>query len=234
MRNGKIFPETLLELILKELNRSDKFEYICGIQPFQMKYGDTHYYIYVKNLSSAYFKDRPDTTRAQLPIKEEFDEIKNSLSRFIFLGYDYSNDVLVCWNYNVVKARLNEKKSVSFYSRKAFQEKVSDGEFLRLKLKNGDEPILFKRTSLIEFFEKIEEFFIDVSSDENTKASNILSTQDGKILKIEDEELLEKLRPLLKLSSPHTLEAISVAEQHYKGKYPKMKMRDWLALIKRI
>ena len=29
----------------------------------------------VKNLSSAYFKTRPDTTRAQLPVKEDFDEI---------------------------------------------------------------------------------------------------------------------------------------------------------------
>lgn len=56
-----------------------------------------------KNLSSAYFKDRPDTTRAQLPIKDEFSEIKESAYPFIFLGYDRINDVLVCWNFHIAK-----------------------------------------------------------------------------------------------------------------------------------
>lgn len=234
MKNEKVFPETLLELMVSELKHSKKFEYISGIQPFQMRYADISYFVYVKNLSSAYFKDRPDTTRAQLPIKEEFEEIKNSPYRFVFLGYDSCNDVLVCWNYNVAKSRLNEKKSVSFYSRKEFQERVSDGEFVRLKLKNGDEPILFKRTSIIDFFEKIDEFFANDYLEGNTSTLNNPSTIDGKILKIEDEDLLERLRPLVKVSSPHTLEAIRIAEQYYKGKYPKMRMRDWLSLVKKI
>ncbi len=112
-----------------------------------------------KNLSSAYFKERPDTTRAQLPIREEFDEIKKSDIPFIFLGYDQQNDVLVCWNFHNVKVRLNEKRSVSFYSRQFLQDEVSSGTFLRKKLKNGDEPILFKRRDLVEFFSQIETFF---------------------------------------------------------------------------
>ena len=36
--------------------------------------------------ASAYFKTRPDTTRAQLPVKEDFDEIKHSIIPFVFLG----------------------------------------------------------------------------------------------------------------------------------------------------
>lgn len=123
---------------------------------------------------------------------------------------------------------------MSFYSRKEFQERVSDGEFVRLKLKNGDEPILFKRTSIIDFFEKIDEFFANDYLEGNTSTLNNPSTIDGKILKIEDEDLLERLRPLVKVSSPHTLEAIRIAEQYYKGKYPKMRMRDWLSLVKKI
>ena len=38
MKFEKIFPETLLELIRKELDNSSSFEYIEGIQPFLMKY----------------------------------------------------------------------------------------------------------------------------------------------------------------------------------------------------
>ena len=152
MKTEKVFPETLLQLMLDVLNKSPNFKYINGIQPFMMSFAGKKYYVYVKNLSSAYFKERPDTTRAQLPIKPEFDEIKQSEIPFIFLGYDQINDVIVCWNYHVVKERLNEKKSVSFYSRSFFQEEVISGEFLRKKLKNGDEPILFKRKDLALFF----------------------------------------------------------------------------------
>ena len=200
MKFEKIFPETLLELTRKELDKSSSFEYIKGIQPFLMKYNDVPYYVYIKNLSSAYFKDRPGTTRAQLPKKDLFDEIKKSPNIFVFLGYDQENDVFVCWDFNVAKERLNVGKSVSFYSRISYQEEVEEGEFLRINLKNGDNPIVFKRKSICDFFDKINTF----------------------------------LRPLIKISSPHTLEAISVAEKFYEGKYPKMTMRDWLQLVKNI
>ena len=166
MKFEKIFPETLLELIRKELDNSSSFEYIEGIQPFLMKYDNVPYYVYIKNLSSAYFKDRPGTTRAQLPKKVSFDDIKKSPNIFIFLGYDQENDVFVCWDFNVVKERLNVSKSVSFYSRISYQEEVEE---------------------------------------------------DGKIKSITEEELLKQLRPLIKISSPHTLEAISVAEKFYEG-----------------
>ena len=131
MNTNKIYPETLLLLIKEVMEESPDFLYIEGVQPFLISFKNKNYYIYVKNLSSAYFKDRPDTTRAQLPIKEEFERIKNSPIPFIFLGYDYANDVLVCWNFHTVKERLNEKKSVSFYSRQFFQDEVSSGTFLR-------------------------------------------------------------------------------------------------------
>ena len=94
-----------------------------------------------------------------MPIKPAFDFIKSSPYPFIFLGYDGLNDVFVCWNYHIAKERLNVGKSVSFYSRTFFQSEVKEGEFIRRKLKNGDIPVLFKRSDLIEFFEKIDTFF---------------------------------------------------------------------------
>ena len=72
MNTNKIYPETLLLLIKEVMEESPDFLYIEGVQPFLISFKNKNYYIYVKNLSSAYFKDRPDTTRAQLPIKEEF------------------------------------------------------------------------------------------------------------------------------------------------------------------
>lgn len=248
-RIEKIFPETLLQLMLDVLGKSSQFRYISGIQPFLMSFDNREYNVYVKNLSSAYFKDRPDTTRAQLPNKDEFEEIKKSPNLFVFFGYDQENDVLVCWNFHIVKARLNEKKSVSFYSRKFFQEEVSSGEFLRKKLKNGDEPILFKRKDLVEFFTKIDTFFIE--EDERSDEFSLFDTwedgqemeepmpiptnphvSNGKILKIIEQDLIDQLRPIIETN--HTFEAMKIAEKYYQGEYPAMKPKDWLALVKGI
>lgn len=230
MNKEKVFPETLLELVKKELEKDDNFEYVKGVQPFLMKYENTYYYVYIKNLTSAYFKDSPGITRAQLPKKASFEEIKKSDYKFLFWGYDQENDVIVCWNFNLVKDRLNIGKSVSFYSRVSYQEEVEEGEFLRINLKNGDCPIVFKRKSICDFFKNIDTFF-----SKNTDDNIIIPVEgDGKIEVILDEDLLRKLRPLIKISSPHTLEAISIAENYYKGKYPKMTMRDWLQLVKNI
>ena len=155
----KIAPETLLRLVLVVMENSDDFKYLGGTQPFLMRYKDVEYYVYIKNISSAYFTDRDATTRAQLPNRTGFDKIKSSNSPFIFLGYDPDNDVYVCWNYHIAKQRLNASNNVSFYSRAFFQDEVKQGHFLRKTLKNGDTPVFFKRKDLISFFEQIESFF---------------------------------------------------------------------------
>jgi hypothetical protein len=155
----KITPKTLLTLTREVLDQSVDFLYISGIQPFFISFQNKKYYVYIKNISSAYFSDRDKTTRAQLPIKKEFDSIKSSPYPFIFLGYDGIYDVFVCWNFHIVKERLNNGKSVSFYSRTFFQSQVKEGEFIRRKLKNGDLPVLFKRSGLIDFFKNINTFF---------------------------------------------------------------------------
>lgn len=249
-RIEKIYPETLLQLMLDALKSAPQFSYIRGTQPFLMSFSGKEYYVYVKNMSSAYFNERPDTTRAQLPIREEFEEIKASSSPFVFLGYDQENDVLICWNYHIVKTRLNERKSVSFYSRKFFQEEVTTGSFLQKRLKNGDEPILFKRRDLVEFFTKIETFFAPESEASDTdillfdeektnESDNVIAVApnnpyvvNGKLLKITDSELIEQLKPIIQTN--HMLQALKMAEQFYSGLFPSMKLKDWHELIKNI
>ncbi len=165
----KIKPEVLLFMFKAEMEKSNEFSFLSGIQPFLISFQTKKFYVFIKNISSAYFVDRDKTTRAQLPIKKEFEIIKNSIYPFIFLGYDSKNDVFVCWNYHLVKKRLNESKSVSFYSRLHYQEEVNNDEFLRKELKNGDSPVLFKRTNLIEFFKKIETFFMPTHNSNNSE-----------------------------------------------------------------
>lgn len=164
-----------------------------------------------------------------MPIREEFDETKKSTIPFIFLGYDQQNDVLICWNFHNAKARLNEKRSVSFYSRQFFQDEVSSDTFLRKRLKNGDEPILFKRRGLIEFFNQIDTFFplsqdgIKNTNEPIKKVDNKQFISNGKLLKITDKELIEQLKPLIE--TKRTLQALKVVgvdetKSKYSGAYP--------------
>lgn len=81
---SKINPDTLKDLFLAAMTDNPSFEYISGEQPFIIKYKGQRYYIYMIKLTSAYFKSRPDTTRAQLNRRACFDEIKKSPYPFIF------------------------------------------------------------------------------------------------------------------------------------------------------
>ena len=162
---------------------------------------------------------------------------KQSNHKFLFLGCDVVNGVYACWNYNKVKMRLNEKKSVSFYSRLSAQRKVKRGEFLRLTLKNGDEPVLFKWEDIAAFVDQINIFFPNSASRRTHAEEERLGDEEcqaGKLDGIADAALLSRLEPLLNTACPRTLEAISMLEAHYAKRYPKMEMRDWLSLIKKL
>ena len=160
---SKINPDTLRDLFLAVMTGNPDFEYVNGEQPFVIKYKGQRYHIYMIKLTSTYFKSRPDTTRAQLNRRVCFDEIKKSSDPFIFLGYDSDNDVLVCWNNKIAKARLNEKSTVSFYSRKIYQDQIILGEPKHFKLKNGEQPYFFKRKDLPLFLDKVNTLFPDIA-----------------------------------------------------------------------
>ena len=229
----RITPEKLKSLFLEIMQSDKQFTFLNGVQPFLMTFASRPYYVYIKHLSSAYFKDRPDTTRAQLPIRPDFDEIKNSSIPFVFLGYDITNDVYVCWNYHIAKTRLNEKESVSFYSRESFQKEVKRGTLLRKRLKNDDIPVFFKREDLIYFFENIENLFEndDVLGLFKMSETNTYE-RDGKLYKITETDLLDKIHTLVNENSNYILEAITIAKEYYGNKYPNMKYSDWSNLIK--
>ena len=227
-RIDKIKPETLLQLMRVYLDNSSDFKFISGVQPFLMSFAGQRYYVYVKNVSSAYFEDRDRTTRAQLPEKKGFKEIRDSNYPFIFLGYDSNNDVFICWNFHVAKQRLNAANSVSFYSRSYFQEEVKVGEFLRKQLKNGDRPVFFKRRDLVEFFRQIDTFFPNGADfdtinggkhDQETKQTPlVLNVNSENDYKSQFENYLQNKGMSDKLISSHTnalLGRISSGISHY-------------------
>lgn len=231
----KIDGEQLLSLFLCEMSRSNDFFFVGGQQPFKIRFNSNDYFVYIKTISSAYFKNRPDVNRAQLPLREDFNYIKKSNIPFIFLGYDPTNDVYVCWNYHIAKRRLNVQANVSFYSRQSWLSQVEEDSFLRKKLKNGEDTILFKRRNVVTFFEQINSFFEEKMDEPKGDAEDKKDHSSGlKLYKITDPVLLKKLKPLLTGNILHTLEAIQVVQDFYGDNYPNMSYRDWSNLIKNL
>ena len=144
----KISRYTLQQIFIESLEECDSFRIIDGLNPFHIMLNGKELYIYIKNLSPAYFTN-PDVWRVQLPKKEEFETIKEGNIDFVLLGYDADNDVYTTWHPKWTKQRLNNGESVSFYSRLSLQEEVASSQDIkRLSLNNDGEVIAFPREHL--------------------------------------------------------------------------------------
>ena len=159
----KISRYTLQQIFIESLEECDFFRIIDGLNPFHIMLNSKELYIYIKNLSPAYFTN-PDVWRVQLPKKEEFDTIKEGEIDFVLLGYDADNDVYTTWHPKWTKQRLNNGESVSFYSRLSLQEEVASSQDIkRLSLNNDGEVIAFPREHLEFILSNLKTFFQDDS-----------------------------------------------------------------------
>lgn len=219
----KLFAKDLKIKFIETLNELDEFSYEEG-NPFLIKIGTEKYFVFLKNLSPAYFKNSPDVTRIQLPYSDHFSKIFKADIPFIILGYDVDTDTVVAWNPIKVKERLNAKSNVSLYSRSSLQENVKDGEFRFGYLSNGERIIVFKRENLTNFFDVVFDLF-----EENAEPKTIEPKQTTTLTEITDKELLQIIKPLLKKNK--VLQAVEETSKYYETKHNDMTFRDWHKLV---
>lgn len=214
---------------VETLNELEDFSYEEG-NPFLVTIGVESYFVFLKNLSSASFKAYPDVTRVQLPRTERFSKIATQNIPFIILGYDVDNDIIVSWNPNKVKDRLNAKSNVSLYSRESLQSNVTDNGFKAGYLSNGEKIILFKREVLISFFDKLPQLFLTPNSTDKdfaTEPKSIRATD--KLIEIKDKDLLDEIVPLLKKNK--VLEVVEICSNYYKNKYKSMTFKELYNIV---
>ncbi len=230
---GKVLAKELKIKFIEILSDLENFSYEEG-NPFLIKIKTKQYYIFLKNLSPAYFKNSPDITRVQLPYSPHFSKIFKAAIPFIILGYDVDNDTVVCWNPKKVKERLNAKSNVSLYSRESLQTKVGLNEFKVGYLSNGEKIITFKRETLISFFDNVSTLFREKKEqiDDNEISvvkEPIVEFVSDKLVELTDRFLLQEIKPLLKKNK--VLQAVEVCIKFYKGKYKGMSIKDWFNLV---
>lgn len=157
--------EELKKLFDEALCNSATFKHIVGVNPSRIIFDGVEYHIFIKNLSPAQLSNgNPNIWRIQLPIREVFEQIKESTLPFILLGYDSENDVYTTWNPHWAKQRLNVAKSASFYSRLNIQEEARiTNQLQRIELNNDGELIAFPREKIAYYLVNLKIFFPEMS-----------------------------------------------------------------------
>jgi hypothetical protein len=219
----KLFAKDLKIKFIETLNELDEFSYEEG-NPFLIKIGTDKYFVFLKNLSSAYFKQSPNITRVQLPYSDRFSKIIRANIPFIILGYDVDTDTVVSWNPTKVRDRLNAKSNVSLYARSSLQENVKENEFVFGFLSNGDRFVVFKRERLTSFFKVVFDLF-----EESAIPKATVTKRNNTVDEIIDKELLQIIKPLLKKNK--VLQAIDETSKFYEKKHKDMTFKEYYRLV---
>ena len=129
------------------------------VNPSHFIFDGIEFYVYIKNLSPAYFSNR-DIWRAQMTGIEKLNEIKASPALFVLLGYDDKNDVYAVWDPYQIKQRIGTANSPSLYSRLSLQREVSKTKEIKMMTLNNDQEVLvFPHERLVDVFSNIELYF---------------------------------------------------------------------------
>ena len=177
----KLSYKQLAKIFCEQMSNESSFAVIDSSTPILVSFHEETFYVYIKNISSAFF-DNPDITRAQLPIKKEFEKVKESDFKIVFLGYDSVNEVFVTWNPYYVKQRVNTRDSVSFYSRESQQQEA--GKFhteIYFQDSHGNDVYAISQEKIPELLSKIfriykNEEYVAVGSKARPEANRSFTT----------------------------------------------------------
>jgi len=224
----------LIEVFLSGLNES--FSSIEKSEVLRFVFNDSKYVAYFKCVSYAGTPYPLNTTRAQLPQREEFDKIETD-ERFLFIGYDVDNDVFVCWDPIKAKSRLNKKSYVSFFCRQNIQESVTAGNIVEARLTNGDVYVLFKRCDIPRFFEMIEIHFpnlLKTESDKDESDEDVSNSEiEGRLGDVNDDEMVKAFVDEMLISQKSHLTIVSECSNAFGAAYPRMLFKEWNDIVKK-
>jgi len=181
-----------INIFLKNL-RNTNIKVISDLNPLIIKIDNRLYAFYIRQITSAYFKNRPDVSRIQLHDSPETKSLIQKNTPVYVLGYCSDYDVFITWTSNSLGKRLNVKKNVSLYSRFSLQKKAfKTQENVSITLKNGD---------------IVEAFPTQLLSNKLDSFINNLNTRNRKRDTITDLELMLQQNP--ELSFAEALKLIS-------------------------
>lgn len=229
----------LREMFFDTVKDYPHFEVVLAGTVSHIRIDGDDYFLFFKCVTPEGKPHPIEHQRAQLPQRPEFNDVLKTNIPFLFLGYDVSNDVFVCWEPAKLRARLNKKSYVSFYSRLSIQQSIVEGEIKEETLSNGDKFVLFKRVDIIPFFQMIDEHFPELSKTPSDIVNDSPSQYGkkagkdivGKLSKLEDDDAVKLAIDEMNANNVDRFTIVANCMNQYGSFYNKMTLTDWCKIV---
>ena len=225
----------LVRIFLDGIIQYPEFKILGESNPLRIEFNGRAFMLFFKCISYAGNPYPLNTTRAQLPYREEFNSLADN-EVFLFLGYDTVNDLYVCWEPNKTRSRLNQKAYVSFFCRQSLQDSVTNGEIKSGRLTNGDAYVLFKRADISSFFEMLELNFPGIKLNEtplqiSTIPLSATEPVEGFLDDMETDSSVQLTVDQLIAEGRSKLSIVSECMNTFGSYYYKMRFIDWAKVV---
>lgn len=160
-------PSELKYLLIDSLKLySQDAIYISGRNPYEFSVNKKRRFIFLHNVhDSGSGRPNEDESRIQFQSTENFEEAQKSGEPVLFLGYSMEHRVFTAWDPRIQTERINQKSTVSVYSRFSVIKKASEVGLSLYVDNNGQHVISFRPEHLGLYLENFDQMH---QSDEDT------------------------------------------------------------------
>lgn len=189
-------PKDLRYLLIDSLKMYSDFAfYVEGNNPYHFTINKKSVHIYIRNThSSGSGRTNPDECRIQINKSNSFFNPLNTDELVFFFGYSDDYGTFTAWNPFLLKKRINEKDTVSVYSRFSVQEKAKN-QGISVYVDSNDQKIISFRPEYLGLY--LENFSEMHQSNEETLLNLITQSdsleetdKEGKKLQIDEENFI--------------------------------------------
>jgi len=174
---------------------SDFVFFVDGNNPYHFIIKKKPVYIYIRNLhSSGAGRGNLDESRIQINRTSAFFNVLNTGRLVFFFGYSDDHGTFTAWNPFLLKKRINERRTISVYSRFSIQEKTKEQGIALYQDDNKQKIISFRPEYLglyLENFSEMHQSSEKILLNLIKESDNLTETEEkGKEILIENEKFV--------------------------------------------
>lgn len=129
----------IVSLIKDHLVKDGLYRVNSSDNPLEISTTEVRLALYIRKITSAYFKTRPDVSRVQLHDSHSLKSLEDKKVYVLVVGYCPKSEAVIIWPPEAITSRFNKRNNVSLYSRFSFQIEASMSTKIKsFKLSNGD------------------------------------------------------------------------------------------------
>lgn len=182
----------IVNLIKGHLVKDGLFRVDSTDNPLEISTVEMRLALYIRKITSAYFKTRPDVSRVQLHDSQSIKSLENKGVHVLVVGYCPKSEAVIIWPPEAIISRFNKRNNVSLYSRFSFQIDACKSTTINsFELSNGD---VLRGSHVSEIANTVAFVASQIRINEAPSASAQANLKkDAHIAEMSDSDALKKL-----------------------------------------